>query len=81
MKESYDCDCGVCSICNGQRKPTEPHKDKEVSIAYQFDAEICEIENNSTYITNKDNTGDNQYFEIEGWKYGNCKVKIIVIPE
>jgi hypothetical protein len=24
MKKSYDCDCGVCSICNGTRKPFPP---------------------------------------------------------
>lgn len=23
MKESYDCDCGICGICNGTRKPVE----------------------------------------------------------
>jgi len=26
MKDSYDCDCGVCSICNGLRKPGGPLK-------------------------------------------------------
>lgn len=23
MKESYDCDCGICQICNGERRPGE----------------------------------------------------------
>ena len=27
MKESLDCDCGICSICNGLRKPNESHED------------------------------------------------------
>ena len=27
MKESLDCDCGVCSICNGLRLPNESHED------------------------------------------------------
>jgi hypothetical protein len=25
MKESYDCDCGICSICTGVRRPNESH--------------------------------------------------------
>lgn len=32
MKESYDCDCGICSICNGLRKPNEPHKTNEQKL-------------------------------------------------
>jgi hypothetical protein len=26
MKDSYDCDCGVCGICNGLRRPFPPQK-------------------------------------------------------
>jgi len=27
MKESLDCDCEICSICNGLRRPNESHED------------------------------------------------------
>ena len=26
MKYSYDCDCGICSVCNGLRKPLPKQK-------------------------------------------------------
>lgn len=29
MKESYDCDCGICSICSGLRRPNESHDDAD----------------------------------------------------
>lgn len=27
MKDSYDCDCGICGVCNGTRKPLPPQKE------------------------------------------------------
>ena len=33
MKESYDCDCGICGICNGLRKPGETIS-KETELKY-----------------------------------------------
>ena len=30
MKESYDCDCGVCSICNGLRRLNKFNNDNTI---------------------------------------------------
>jgi hypothetical protein len=52
MKESYDCDCGVCSICSGLRLPGESHFD----AALRRGEEKMQIENIAAVV--------NQYYEI-----------------
>jgi hypothetical protein len=51
MKESLDCDCGVCSICSGLRRPNESHEDAALrrgtqpTDVQQLKAEILPILN------------------------------------
>ena len=69
MKESLDCDCGVCSICSGLRRPDESHEDAALrrgtqpTDVQQLKAEIAALVNN---------------YPTDSWKYDSDRVNSLL---
>lgn len=46
MKDSYDCDCGICGICNGISKPLPPQEPGTHKWQHEDTGELIDLPDN-----------------------------------